>query len=464
MNSSALLIRSTGLALAIAVLSACSSNAGIGSSSALPGAGATAVIPDSPTAYSTAYRYVTYFYPQWMFYNQAKLGGNNVMTGPETMSPVYHVVVAPNDDTLYGEVILNVSQEPTVVTIPSTTATFSVLSLDFFGNVLTTGISSSGVYGFVGPNYTKSLPKGVTKIQLPTNYSPLIIRADRYSSTGVDQNSEAAAFRGSLMASPLSTWKTNKQSGQITLYPVAYFSVPIKTIADGLITADPQKYLTGLQKAVNSGEGPPLNKGAQQLAARFDNYFSSWSTYGPALSAGARAAHAAILSYYLSNAGPTHWIHFPNVGNWSGAIMRSAIQEYIQCANGSSTAAYYQTFSDAKGVALDATKHGYKLTFSASEIPVAKRFWSVTAYVPQSITLVKNPAKKYLVASYTPHLRKGKNGSISIYMSPTRPKGVPPANWLPVPKGPFNLMLRVYGPQGSVANNTYVPPAVTILP
>jgi hypothetical protein len=39
-----------------------------------------------------------------------------------------------------------------------------------------------------------------------------------------------------------------------------------------------------------------------------------------------------------------------------------------------------------------------------------------------------------------------------------RQKGVPEANWLPVPLGPFNIMLRVYGPEGGVADNTYVPP------
>jgi hypothetical protein len=47
-------------------------------------------------------------------------------------------------------------------------------------------------------------------------------------------------------------------------------------------------------------------------------------------------------------------------------------------------------------------------------------------------------------------------------MSSERPAGVPIANWLPVTKGPFNIMLRVYGvvPDSDVANNTYIPPAI----
>jgi hypothetical protein len=37
---------------------------------------------------------------------------------------------------------------------------------------------------------------------------------------------------------------------------------------------------------------------------------------------------------------------------------------------------------------------------------------------------------------------------------------VPMANWLPIPSGAFNIMLRVYGPQGTVEAGTYVPPGI----
>ena len=102
----------------------------------------------------------------------------------------------------------------------------------------------------------------------------------------------------------------------------------------------------------------------------------------------------------------------------------------------------------------------YVLTFSPQEIPAAKRFWSVTAYTPDAIELVPNSANKYLVASYTPGLETNQDGSISIYMAQQLPNGVPAANWLPIPSGPFNVMLRVYGPAGSVATQKYVPPAI----
>ena len=53
-----------------------------------------------------------------------------------------------------------------------------------------------------------------------------------------------------------------------------------------------------------------------------------------------------------------------------------------------------------------------------------------------------------------------KDGSVTITMANKRPKETPKANWLPIPKGQFNMMLRAYGPEGKVATGDYTPPAV----
>ena len=37
---------------------------------------------------------------------------------------------------------------------------------------------------------------------------------------------------------------------------------------------------------------------------------------------------------------------------------------------------------------------------------------------------------------------------------------LPLASGLPIPDRAFNILLRVYGPEGSVGDNTYVPPAI----
>jgi hypothetical protein len=167
-----------------------------------------------------------------------------------------------------------------------------------------------------------------------------------------------------------------------------------------------------------------------------------------------------IVDRYLTHTGSTNWIHFTNIGAWGdNVIERSAITEFIQYGNGIDTAAYFHAFRDGTGHALDGKNpHGYVLTFLQDQLPDAKRFWSITAYTPDSIELIDNPANKYEVARYTPGLTYNADGSLSIYIARERPAGVPLANWLPVSHRRFNIMLRIYGTKDSIAS--YVPPAI----
>jgi len=219
-------------------------------------------------------------------------------------------------------------------------------------------------------------------------------------------------------------------------------------------------FLKALQKAVASSNTPPLSKADQALSDAFNGFFNASNPDTTALSAGAQKAHEMIVDAYLNNTGKTKWIAFTSIGTTWSNLIRSAITEFIQYGNSHATAGYYQTFDDGNGTALDGSRHNYVLRFPKNQIPEAKRFWSLTAYIPDSITLYKNASNTYLVGSYTPGLQYGKDGSVSIYMANVQPKGVPAANWLPVPSGPFNVMLRVYGPEGTVESGTYVPPAV----
>lgn len=53
-----------------------------------------------------------------------------------------------------------------------------------------------------------------------------------------------------------------------------------------------------------------------------------------------------------------------------------------------------------------------------------------------------------------------KDGSVTIYVQADPPKTADIPNWLPVPKGEFSLLFRVYGPKGKALAGTYVPPKI----
>ena len=424
--------------------------------------------------FDTAAAYLVQFYPLWFTYNQSS-DHQNRLVGPERVTALYQTVVAINVDTIYASAYLDLTAQPVVVTVPPTTNTYSILELDNYCDVFDSGIPSQtpGTYALIGPNgFSGTLPAGITKvITNHLNFSSLLFRADKYSASGVNQIDGAEAFRAALKLQTLSDYTNDPSGGATAVLPELAFVIPYKRIADNLIAQDPIAFLRQLQTAVAAPNTPPLSPELQALTNTFDTLFGN-GIFGPhnrakraQFAAGAQAAHALILENYLSHTGPNGWINFTNIGEWGDAVVdRSGITEFIQYANNHSAAAYYHTFEDGKGRPLRGNNpHGYVLTFAAGQQPEASRFWSLTAYTPESIELVPNAAEKYVVARYTPNLQTNTDGSISVYMTRDArdlPAGVPEANWLPIPKGPFNIMLRVYGPEGSVANATYIPPAI----
>jgi hypothetical protein len=432
-------------------------------------AGNAALVPQL-NPFNTTVAYVVQFYPLWFTYYQRLLGALNTnhLIGPDRVSPIYHYAVAVNVDTLYASSFLDLSAEPVVVTIPTTPSFpsmhYSILMLDPYGDLLesTPAIPQQpGSYALIGPGgFTGTLPQGVTPVTLPLNYSFLAFRADKFVQ-------QADAFRRALKSQTLSDYRKDPSGGAAKILPEILFSVPFKTTADDLIARAPIAFLRQLQRAVAARFTPPFSAYEEALSNRFDSLFGNGNMNRSEFSDGAQAAHELIVDRYLTFTSwaaptPTNWIHFVNIGDWGPQVVeRSSITEFLQYANGINSAAYYHVFNDANGNPLDGTNpQGYVLTFPAGQLPEATRFWSVTAYTPEAIELVPNPAHKYAVAQYTQDLQFNTDGSLSIYMAQQLPAGVPMANWLPIPPGAFNIMLRVYGPEGSVADNTYVPPGI----
>ena len=445
-------------------------------------------------AFTTTRDYVSQFYPLWFTYYQTSFGSANRLAGPNRISPLYHYVVAINNDTIYASSFLDLSTGPVVLTIPSTPANYSVLTLDRYNDIFDSHsalpANTSGTYVLYGPGFDpNSLPKTVTPVPLPFNYMTLIFRADRFKRVNdveQDLTTEADTFRRAMSTMPLCAFLGQNcpagvpSGGPTRIVPEIAFALPFKTIADSLIALDPIAFLRQLQRAVDSPATPPMSSEVKALSDRFNALFATSTLNNRSeFASGTRTAHDLIINQYLTHIDKTNWITYKDIGHWcpshddfyactnpdpgsSFPIQRSSITEFIQYANDHEAAVYFHAFKDGDDVALDGTDpNGYVLTFSAKKIPATSRFWSLTAYTPEAIELVPNSADKYLVASYTPGLQKNNaDGSISIYMARQLPQGVNAANWLPIPPGPFNVMLRDYGPLGNVLDGTYVPPRI----
>lgn len=430
---------------------------------------------------ATTQEYVETFYPLWFTNYQSQISNVNRIAGPDKVTNIYQIVVAINVDTIYASTYLDLTTEPVVLKVPEYSGVYSVLALDAYCNIFHSAIPSQSPgevfpatnYVIYGPNFVGDLPKDVVPVPMPYNHMTLIFRADKFTPEGVDQETEAKQFRAALFTQPLCEYLGEPcpsdipPGGATLILPEIAFSLPFKVTADTLIKRDAIEFLKQLQVAVKSPNTPPLSKGDQMLSAAFDSYFGDGVFHGDkrfAFIGGAQAGHEDILNNYLDNLGPNNWIHFTNIGDWGDNVLdRSSITEFIQYGNDIDAAAYYHTFRDINGRPLNGARNprGYMLTFPPGGQPSAERFWSLTAYTPEAIELIDNPDEKYNVASYTPGLQTNQDGSVTVYMTQTQPDGVPFANWLPIPRRAFNIMLRVYGPEGSVSDNTYVPPGIT---
>jgi hypothetical protein len=118
---------------------------------------------------------------------------------------------------------------------------------------------------------------------------------------------------------------------------------------------------------------------------------------------------------------------------------------------------------DADGAPLSGD-HAYRLVFARDAFPPVDAFWSVTMYRRDPHPLVPNAIDRYAIGDRTRGLVRDADGSLTIRIQADEPEGDARANWLPAPRGPFHLMLRLYVPRVDALDGSWVPPPVERVP
>jgi hypothetical protein len=116
------------------------------------------------------------------------------------------------------------------------------------------------------------------------------------------------------------------------------------------------------------------------------------------------------------------------------------------------------SLADDTGKPLDGAFQ-YTLHFEKGQFPPADAFWSVTLYDSEGFQ-VANPLNRFALSSWMPFVLNP-DGSLGLYFQAESPGPGKEANWLPAPKGPFNLSLRIYAPRTEVLTGKWNPPPVT---
>jgi hypothetical protein len=100
----------------------------------------------------------------------------------------------------------------------------------------------------------------------------------------------------------------------------------------------------------------------------------------------------------------------------------------------------------------------YTIHFEKGGTPPVRAFWSITLYDADGFQ-VANALNRFAVSSWMP-FHYNADGSLDLYFQSDSPGTDKEANWLPAPKGPFNLTMRLYSPNADALTGKWNPPAV----
>jgi hypothetical protein len=393
--------------------------------------------------------------------------GQTVLRFPENQlvsiaaltDPSTRTVVLPNHDTTYTVGRVQLAGGPRVIDVPDTAGRYYVIQLlDAYSNTFayvgrrTTG-TRPGSYAVVPPGYKGALPAGVKRIQSPTNLVWVLGRT--LVNDQADMPAVAELMRG-YRSTALDAWTAGQRQDPLVLG--GFPATPPVVIPTGLdyfarlgeiLASDPppRRDACALRAFAKAGIGPDLKPTGRTLVAAFR--------------AGKRiVARAERRADRFGAKGYNGWL---NPGPYIGAygrnyLGRAVIATAALGANTRPETVYPLAVDDISGRPLSG-RHRYTIRFPRGQQPPANAFWSVTAYGKDRY-LVRNPIDRYAVGDRTKGLRRGRDGSLTIYVQHRRPAGAAAANWLPVPSGRFRLAMRIYEPRRSVLTGDWQPPPV----
>ena len=384
---------------------------------------------------------------------------NQLVSIAALTDPTVRTVVLPNHDTTYTVGRLQLSGGPRVLDVPDTAGRYYVIQLlDAYSNTFayvgrrTTG-TRAGSYAVVPPGFNGTLPAGVKRIQSPTN---LVWVLGRTLVQDAADMPAVAALMGGYRFTALDAWTAGQRQNPLLLG--AFPTVPTVEIPKGL------DYFAKLGEILASDPAPKRDACALKAFARAGIEPGAKPTE-PALVAAVRAGKAILnrAERRANRFGAKSHNGWLVPGRYIGAyganyLGRAIIATAALGANTPPETVYPLAVADATGRPLSG-RHRYTIRFPRGQLPPANAFWSVTIYGKDRY-LVPNPIDRYAIGDRTPGLRRGTDGSLTIAVQHSRPRGALAANWLPAPRGRFRLAMRIYEPRRRVLSGRWLPPPV----
>ena len=108
--------------------------------------------------------------------------------------------------------------------------------------------------------------------------------------------------------------------------------------------------------------------------------------------------------------------------------------------------------------ALDRGADDYVLHFERDELPPVDAFWSVTMYDADGFQAA-NPLNRFAIGDRDA-LTLNDDGSLDLYLQHESPGPERESNWLPAPRGPLGVTMRLYAPKPEVLEGRWHAPPI----
>lgn len=398
---------------------------------------------------------------------------NEVHNTARVYTPEDKAIQTPNSDTPYSFVGADLRTEPLVVTVPAVEPDryYSIQFVDMYTfNFAYVGSratgNGAGRYLLAGPGWKGTKPPGVKSvIRSETEFAFLLYRTQLF---GPKDLPDVEKVQAGYAVQPLSEFLKKPAPKDA---PVVDFVTPLD--------ADEERTSLQFFPLLNFVLGfCPTHPSEATLMARFARLnVGAGKTFDPdALDPPIRQAIVdGMKDAWASIAEVEAKLHAGAItsGDLFGTRERMRNDYALRMAgavlgiygNSKEEAIYPSYTTDAAGQPLDGAAR-YALRFTPGGLPPVRAFWSVTMYAMPSRLLVANPIDRYLVNSpMLPSLARDADGGVTIWVQHDSPGADREANWLPAPKGPFMMAMRLYWPKPDALDGRWkAPPLVEATP
>jgi hypothetical protein len=325
----------------------------------------------------------------------------------------------------------------------------------------TTG-TQAGNFLVTPPGWNGTVPTGMTRISAPTPYVWVI---GRTKTDGPPDYDAVHKIQAGYKVTMLSDWGKTLRPVEVKIDPSIDMKTPPKVQADAMPAGKYFAYAAELLKLHPTHlTDEPIIAQMKRIGIVPGQSFDI-EKVPPAVKKGLEGAPEAgqkLMEWKLPTLArvANHWsMNTDTMGVYGNYYLKRAIvtQQGLG-ANVPEDAIYPLNLGDEAGRPLDGANK-YVLHFEKNAMPPADAFWSVTLYDPAGFQ-VANSLNRFAVSSWMP-FKYNPDGSLDLYFQNESPGTDKEANWLPAPKGGFNLTMRLYAPKSDALTGRWNPPPVT---